>query len=231
MSEERFQRAWEPLNTGDAETAHAEFARVVAENPEDVDALIGLSKALTRLGQLDEALKVLEAALSLAPGNAEVHYGTGCVYYQEKKWDEAAFHVQRAVDIAPDVARYHLMAAECARKHKDMETGLLHLEIANRIDPTLFGGRARWTLVYFRIFAGVEKLGLLVSWATLVTICSCNLSVASLHWRLLITSLPFLVVSGWNLKKGYRRRAIWSLVLCLLWAVSTYVFIGWIMNR
>jgi len=231
MPEERLVRAWELLDSGDNESAQAEFARVVVEKPKDIDALVGLSKALSRLGRQDEALEVLEAALSLAPGNSEVHYGIGCVYYQDKRWHEAALHIQQAVAMAPDVAKYHLMAAECARRRKDMETALLHLEVANHIAPALFDGRARWILAYYRLFAGVEKLGLLMGWATLATIYACTFSAANLWWWFLVASVPFLAASGWNFRKRRYRRAIWALVLCVLWAVPAYLLVERLLSQ
>ncbi len=230
MPEEHLARAWDLLERGDNAAAQVEFARVVAEKPKDIDALVGLSKALTRLGQYDEALEVLEVALSIAPDNAEVHYGTGCVYYQKKRWHEAELHIQQAVTIAPDVAKYHLMAAECARRRKDMETALLHLETASCIEPALFHGRAHWTLVYYRIFAGAEKMGLLMGWATLATIYACTFSAANLWWWFLVAALPFLATAMYNLAKRRYRRAIWALVLCVLWAVPAYLLVEWLLS-
>lgn len=231
MGDVHLAKAWQLLSDRDNDAARAEFTKAVATNPEDIEALIGLGKTLARMGQVNDALQAFEKALQLDPNSAEAHYGAGWAHFRMKEWQEAEMHDQKAVNLAPDVAKYHIAAAACAQKRGDLETVLVHLEAANRANPLELDRQARWALVYSRIFAGVEKLGLLVGWATLVTICSCNLSAASLRWRLLIASLPFLVASGWNLKKGYYRRAIWSLVLCLLWAVSTYVLIGWIVNR
>lgn len=231
MTEESLAKAWQLLSDGDNDAARAKFAEAVAADPENTDALIGMGKALARLGRVNDALQAFEAALQLNPDIPEAHFGAGWAHFQRKEWREAEAHDRRAVNMAPDVAKYHYAVAACAMRRKDMETALLHLEAANYLDPALFDGRARWILAYYRIFAGVEKLGLLVSWATLATMYACTLSAANLWWWFLGASLPFLAVSGWNFRKGRRRRAIWALVLCVLWAVPAYLLVEWLLSR
>jgi len=52
------------------EEAAGAFRRVLARRPEALPARIGLGRALTTLGQGDEALTVLDAALEQAPGDS-----------------------------------------------------------------------------------------------------------------------------------------------------------------
>ncbi len=57
---------------GLAEAAAAAYEGVVLGNPEHVEALIRLGRVLHGIGKIDEALQVMEKAVTLAPRNAEV---------------------------------------------------------------------------------------------------------------------------------------------------------------
>lgn len=230
MISDHLATAWHLLEMGEYEAARAEFIEAIAVNPEESEALIGLGKALARLGQVSEALEVFEKALVLDPNNPEAHYGAGWAHYKRKEWHEAESHLNKAIALAP-TPKYHLLAAECARKRRCLETTLRHLEIAHRLDPKSLGKQSRLALAYYRIFAGAERVVPLLGWAFLATLYSCTLSAVSRRWWFLAASLPFLVVSGWNFGKRRYRRAIWAFVLCVLWAVPAYLLVEWLLSR
>lgn len=186
------------------------------------ETLIETGKASLRLGQYDKALMIYTEAMNLIPDNPEVYHGMGWVYFAKKEWQKARSYAQQAVKLAPAVARYHLAAAACAQKCRDLESVLTHLESAYRIDPLLFDKRTRWVLAYSKIFAGLEKLGLLIVWGFLATIWVHAVPSDNMWQWVLVGALPFVMVSGWYFRQRLCRRAAWSLLLCIAWVIVVY---------
>lgn len=222
MSQEHPLNGWEVLDIGNNEAARAEFIRNLAANPRDVKAMIGLGSSLIQLGRLDEALETFKAALTLEPDNANAHYGAGWVLCRQKRKREARFHAQTAVALAPDVAQYHLLAAACAGRY-DRQTIRAHLEAVNRLAPQMLDGRNRLVLAYCRIFAAEPQTVLLLAWLAIATILSYSLSTNGWNWWFLVTGVPFLMASVWNITKGHRRRAVVSLAVLAAWVLLAFI--------
>jgi len=232
MTEWQLHNGWRLLDAEDNEAARAKFSEIVAANPKNSEALVGLGKALARLGQPTEALEAFEKALNLNTENPEAHFGAGWAYREIGEQQNAEFHARKATALAPGVAKYHLLAAKCIRSG-DLENILWHLEAANRLEDGRLDGQWRWGLVYYRVFAGfaypVQRL--LMVWAVLATLYSFTLSASGLQWWFLVASFPFFAVTIYNLIKRRYYRAIWSFGLYLLWAVSIYLFVEHLLNR
>ncbi|MGB9873218.1 MAG: tetratricopeptide repeat protein [Anaerolineae bacterium] len=221
----------ELLKIGDYEAACAAFKEVVAREPMNTKALMGLGKAYARLDQPLEALEVFTKVLTLEPGNPEAHYGASWAHWRRKDWRKARLFIEQALALAPDVAEYHLMAAECARKLRDSESLLRHLNMAVRLEPDVLGRRTRWVLAYYRVFSGIEGTALLWGWGFLAALWSCGFMGATRYWWLLLASLPFIGVSTWHFKKRRYRRAVWALVVWGVWVALTYLLLRWLLNR
>jgi formylglycine-generating enzyme required for sulfatase activity/Tfp pilus assembly protein PilF len=56
------------------------YERLLAANPEDIDALRGLARTVRRLGSNAEALRILDQAIKLAPADPYVNYALGQLY-------------------------------------------------------------------------------------------------------------------------------------------------------
>lgn len=222
MSQEHLLNGWELLDTGNYEAARAEFTKCLAANPRDVKAMIGLGSSLIQLGRLDEALEIFKATLAVDPDNANAHYGAGWILYRQKRKREARFHAQRAVALAPDVPQYHLLAAACAGRY-ERQTIRTHLEAVNRLAPQMLDSRNRLVLAYCRLFAAEPQTVLLLVWLAVATILSYSLSAHGWNWWFLVTGVPFLIASGWNITKGCRRRAVVSLAFLVVWLICAFI--------
>jgi len=203
------------------------FRAALNLDPENPEAYYGVGSAYSQLGQGTEALDAFKAALHFDPENPEAHYGVAWAHDQRGERQKAEFHAWKAAALAPDVAKYHLLAAKC-RNRKDMEIILCHLEAANRLEGSDLDKRWRRGLWYYRVFAGfaypIQRL--LMMWAVLATPYSFTLSAAGRRWWFLVASLPFLTTSICNFIKHRYHRAIWALALCVLW-VALVSLISW----
>ena len=54
-----------------------------------------------RVGNLDLALRKLEAAHQISPDNAEVNFGLGNALYEKKEINRARYHFRRTIELSP----------------------------------------------------------------------------------------------------------------------------------
>lgn len=90
--------------------ALALFDRVLADAPDDIDALIGRGRALNNLRRHDEAEAAFRTALARAPGDARLHNFLGHVLRAAGRAEEALQQFRAAVAAQPDlpVAHYNV---------------------------------------------------------------------------------------------------------------------------
>lgn len=80
------------------------FRRAVQLRPEDPENAIGLARALSGAGRLDEAAAVLKAAEETAPGKADILNEAGAVAYARGHFSEAAALFEKALARDPTMA-------------------------------------------------------------------------------------------------------------------------------
>ena len=91
--------------SGDPEGAVAAFRKVLARQPADVEALLGLADALLLAGKAGEAEEAARRALAASPSYWAVHNKLGVVLVSAGRVEEAVAAFRRAVELAPENAR------------------------------------------------------------------------------------------------------------------------------
>ncbi len=95
------ESAEKALAEGDARAA-ASFARQASEaDPRNAEAHRMLGDAALLSGQDAEAEREFTAAIVLESSNARAEYGMGVVAERQKKWNTAASHYRRALELGP----------------------------------------------------------------------------------------------------------------------------------
>jgi len=95
-------RAWE---AGDLEAMEADLKRLLANEPDNANALnaLGYTLADEQLeGRLDEAQRLIERAFELAPNDPAILDSKGWVYYRQNKPQRALDWLERAYAAMPD---------------------------------------------------------------------------------------------------------------------------------
>jgi Flp pilus assembly protein TadD/TolB-like protein len=92
------------LVTGRSKEAADMFRHALAASPDKVDALLGLGRAATALGDNRAAEDAFRRAIALQPSFG-VFNQLGALYAGQGKWAEAAAQFRRAIEIAPDSSR------------------------------------------------------------------------------------------------------------------------------
>jgi Flp pilus assembly protein TadD len=88
----------------DLERAEAIFRGVLEKDPENAEALRGLSLAYLGQGKLESARETLERAVALDPGSAGAQYALGATLGLLGQRAEALDHTERARELRPDDA-------------------------------------------------------------------------------------------------------------------------------
>jgi len=96
------------------------FEKLKSIEPLDDMSQAHYGLALFRTGKEKESIAILEQVARSTPANAEAMHVLGVVYYQSKRFDDAAEALKTAVEIAPDQLeiRFNLAVVQLARRNR-----------------------------------------------------------------------------------------------------------------
>jgi tetratricopeptide (TPR) repeat protein len=123
-------------DSGETEQARTQFAAILRDHPDSLEAAVGAAVAAWPDGTLDR-LQELEAT---HPGSALVHLHLGLVLYAEGTQDEATAEWQQAVEVEPD-SQSAVRAGDLL--HPDMAPGLPSFFTAMEAPEELAGKTAQ----------------------------------------------------------------------------------------
>lgn len=75
------------------------LTKYTADNPNDAQGFVLYGRTLQQLRRTDEAVAAFERALSLKPDDMRAHGGLGQLRLTQQKYDEAARHLSRAIEL------------------------------------------------------------------------------------------------------------------------------------
>lgn len=128
-------RAVDRHRAGDAAAAEAFYRQVLAEAPDQPDALHLLGLVLLAKGNADEALELVRKAVALAPANADYHVTLGTAEQALGWLDEAAASYRRALAANPRVEGAHNNLGTVLRELSDNEAAVSAFRQACEITP------------------------------------------------------------------------------------------------
>jgi tetratricopeptide (TPR) repeat protein len=86
-------------------------------------------------GQFDQAIAEFQAALQIAPDNAQAHYNLGLAYQKQDKLDEAAAAYQKAIQANPNLADVHNNLGLIYKVQGKLDQALASYQEAIRLAP------------------------------------------------------------------------------------------------
>ena len=98
---------------GNMTEARERYQRVLHDEPQSIDALLGLARMDQLAGRLPEAEQGFRRALKSSPNDPLVLDALGQLYAAQEKWPQAIDILKQGVQIAPadDTIRFHLAVA------------------------------------------------------------------------------------------------------------------------
>jgi Flp pilus assembly protein TadD len=92
---------------GNYKAAEKQYQQILAEDPNNLDALSNLGVVYVRSGNLQAAESTLVKAVAIAPDNDFLLTTLGIVQYRQSKFDEAIVQLTKAIAINPKSATAH----------------------------------------------------------------------------------------------------------------------------
>ena len=98
---------------GDYSEAKEKYRNILADNPHNVDARLGIARVEFATGRVTEAIDILNATGRKYPKRADVWSELGRIQVEREQWGPAVESLTKAVDMKPDdqSARYQLGVA------------------------------------------------------------------------------------------------------------------------
>src|SRR3977135_1222830 len=134
---EEFQAAMRHHQAGQLADAERLYARVLAAEPRNLQALT-LSGALAHMaGRNDEAVELFGRALAINE-QPDFHYNIGLAKWALGRRAEAVTHWTRAVALNPDFAQAHMNLGNALREDGRTADAVTHLRRALQLQPSPF---------------------------------------------------------------------------------------------
>jgi tetratricopeptide (TPR) repeat protein len=136
-SELAFHRGVVAYGEGRLDEAQRQFEIVLAEDPEDVDAIHYLALVAEGRGERGKALDLYDRAVAIDPEDPDLQFDHGSLLLWAGREGEARAAFERVVAAEPDRARAWLLAGIAAYRAGAYAAALPHLEKAMELDPSL----------------------------------------------------------------------------------------------
>lgn len=108
---------------------------LLRENPRDAKAHTSFGRLLVLAGQMNEAVKHLQTALEISPGDDLPHYYLGVVHRRQNELPAARNEFETALRLNPDNYRAHGNLAQIAQAEGNLNEAEQHLRAALKIYP------------------------------------------------------------------------------------------------
>jgi len=120
--------------SGRLDEAENGYRRLLAEDPDNAEALHLLGILRAQRGDLPEAYELVQRASELAPDNAACRHTLGEMYLSEGRLDEAQQAYDRARELNPNLASAHAGLGQVAFLRGDIDAAEGHFRVALRAD-------------------------------------------------------------------------------------------------
>lgn len=127
----------------DHPASQAYYEKAVNLKPYAVEARFGLVFPLSALNLIDKTLQVYMDILKIDPQNSRANYWVGVIWYNRKKYEEAARYLEKVVNLYPfDYDGNHMLAWTYLRSGRSNEARILFSKalLAKPNDPSCLEG-------------------------------------------------------------------------------------------
>ncbi len=132
--------------SGDVQKALEQFQSAYEKTPKDVDLMLRVGAAYVSIGEVEKALPLLNKVKDQRPNSAEANHFIGRAYLRQGGLESAAAmrYLQRAVELDPNRAEYHLYVAWAANEAIPAQGGLARTEVDKALSLDKLLADAYW---------------------------------------------------------------------------------------
>ena len=113
------------------------YAKALEATPGDVGIMVNLAVSYVKLGRNDEARKLFEEAIHLAPWNLTARFNLGSLLIHMGNPRQAIVHLKVVTEKLPEDPQSHLIYADALFMARDYPAALEHYNKAAELDPNL----------------------------------------------------------------------------------------------
>jgi predicted TPR repeat methyltransferase len=129
------ERAVKLHQGGRLQEAEKIYRSILADNPDDPDAVHFLGVLMHQDGREPEAIDWIRKSIALRPDHAETHNNLGNVLKEQGKLDEAVAAYQRAIELDPGLAIAYQNLGTVLKRSGRLEQAVAAYDWAIAIDP------------------------------------------------------------------------------------------------
>jgi tetratricopeptide (TPR) repeat protein len=136
------------MDENEWDKAEAALRHALNINAKAVTAMVSLGEVYRRQKKYPDAQKLLEEAIKVDNDSWEGHYTLGRVYWELKDLAKSGLHIARTIELQPNLAEAHLLAANIFIRAGMPNNALIEYEEYLRLAPKgEFSGQARELVV------------------------------------------------------------------------------------
>jgi tetratricopeptide (TPR) repeat protein len=151
----RYADGFAALESGDYETAVAKFETAIATDPmltgsSDARSRVVAAASALRSGQIDAALRQLQAAVEIFPNAPEAHRLLGLIYWIDDRAGKGIEHLRRAIQLAPADERARVLLSDVFASERRLAEA--ERELTQAADASVRSGQIPYRLaqIYLR---------------------------------------------------------------------------------
>jgi arylsulfatase A-like enzyme/Tfp pilus assembly protein PilF len=131
----KWRAAAEAVSEGRPQEAERAYREILAEDRDNVQALLGLGNALSAADKVDSAIEIYKRFVALVPASALGHQSLAICHAKKKDYDGALRETQAALLLDPRFTDARLMRAEIFRERGARERARAEMKAALEVDP------------------------------------------------------------------------------------------------
>ena len=113
---------------------------------------------LLETGDADGLAMIYQKILAIKDDDADAINGLGVLDYLLQRWSQAGERFQRAIELAPEQAQYHLNLAKVKFEEKLYNEAERACRVALKLNPNLHDARRHLSMALFNLFKNEEAL-------------------------------------------------------------------------
>jgi len=126
------------------------YTDLLVEDSSNTRALCDLANCYVRTGDYYEALRLFKVSIDISCDCADAFYGTGIVYFRQKKYNLSISTIKKAISIEPQIAEYWLMLGEVYCRTRKLNKAIDAFSRASDLNPDDPEAKFAYAQVLFR---------------------------------------------------------------------------------
>lgn len=123
---------------------------LLVEDSANTRAMCNLANCHIQTGNFNDAMSLFRASLEISCDCADAFYGTGIIYFRQKKYTLSIDALKKAINLEPEVSDYWVMLGEVYNRTRRLNKAIDAFSKASELNPDDFEAKFACAQVLFR---------------------------------------------------------------------------------